>query len=58
MILDVNVLVMEVYIDEIFFTCYPRDLVTKDGKKLKGISRNKICVAVVKFYPIGAVNLF
>ena len=36
----------EVYIDEIYFTCYPRDLVTKDGKKLKGISRNKICVAV------------
>ena len=36
----------KVYIDEMFFTCYPRDLILKEGKKLKGISRNKICVAV------------
>ena len=36
----------KVYIDEMFFTRYPRDLILKEGKKLKGISRNKICVAV------------
>ena len=36
----------KVYIDEMFFSRYPRDLILKEGKKLKGISRNKICVAV------------
>ena len=34
-----------VYIDEMYFSKYPRDLVKKNGKKLRGISRNKICVA-------------
>ncbi len=35
-----------VYIDEMYFSRYPRDLILKAGKKLRGISRNKICVAV------------
>ena len=35
-----------VYIDEMYFSKYPRDLVKKNGKKLRGISRNKICIAV------------
>ncbi len=35
-----------VYIDEMYFSKYPRDLVKKDGKKLRGVSRNKICIAV------------
>ncbi len=35
-----------VYIDEMYFSKYPRELVKKDGKKLRGVSRNKICIAV------------
>ena len=35
-----------VYIDEMYFSKYPRDLVKKNRKKLRGISRNKICIAV------------
>ena len=35
----------DVYIDETYFSRYPRETVRKDGKKLRGISRNKICVA-------------
>lgn len=40
------VLKNNVYLDEIFFPVIKSDVVTKDGKKLRGISRNKICVAV------------
>ena len=29
-----------------YFSKYPRELVKKDGKKLRGVSRNKICIAV------------
>jgi hypothetical protein len=35
-----------VYLDEIFFSVKPSKVKTKDGKKLRGISRNKICVGV------------
>lgn len=34
-----------VYIDEKFFTVIKKDIQKKDGKKLRGISKNKICVA-------------
>ena len=34
-----------VYIDEKFFSVVRKDIVTKDGKELRGISRNKICIA-------------
>ena len=34
-----------VYIDEKFFSVVRRDIVTRDGKGLRGISRNKICIA-------------
>ena len=36
-----------VYLDETYFTKVRSKLVTKDGKKLRGISRNKIGVGVV-----------
>ena len=35
-----------VYLDETYFTKVRSKLVTKDGKKLRGISRNKIGVGV------------
>lgn len=35
-----------IYLDEMYFPVIKRDTVTKDGKKLRGISRNKIGVAV------------
>lgn len=35
----------DVYIDETFFTVEKTKIVKKNGKKLRGISRNKICVA-------------
>jgi len=35
-----------VYLDEIFFSVISSKIETKDGKKLRGISRNKICVGV------------
>ena len=35
-----------VYVDEIFFSVVTRKIVEKNGKKLRGISRNKICVMV------------
>lgn len=38
------VLSNRVYIDETFFTVQKSKIVTKNGKKLRGISRNKICV--------------
>lgn len=34
-----------VYIDEMFFPVVKHETVLKDGKQLRGISRNKICVA-------------
>ncbi len=34
-----------VYIDECFFSVINKDIKKKDGKKLRGISQNKICVA-------------
>lgn len=34
-----------VYIDEKFFSVAQKDKITKDGKKLRGISPNQICVA-------------
>lgn len=36
----------KIYLDEIFFPVIKSKIVTKDGKKLRGISKNKICVAV------------
>lgn len=33
-----------VYVDETFFGVMPKDEIKKDNKKLRGISRNKICV--------------
>lgn len=39
------VLKEDVYIDECFFSAINKDIKKKDGKKLRGISRNKICVA-------------
>ncbi len=35
----------DVYIDEKFFSVICKDIVKKDGKALRGISKNKICVA-------------
>lgn len=35
-----------IYIDEMFFSVIKRETVTKDNKALRGISRNKIAVAV------------
>lgn len=35
-----------VYIDEMFFTVIKSKVILKDGKKLRGISKNKICVVV------------
>lgn len=43
---DDVVLEGEVYIDETYFSKSKRKLVTKDGKKLRGISRNKIGIGV------------
>lgn len=40
------VLKNNVYLDEIFFPVIKSKVVTKNGKKLRGISKNKICVAV------------
>ena len=34
-----------VYLDECFFSVKKKDTVLKDGKKLRGISKNKLCVA-------------
>lgn len=34
-----------IYLDETFFSVIKSKTVTKDGKQLRGISRNKICVA-------------
>lgn len=34
-----------IYIDEIFFPIIKNKTITKDGKELRGISKNKICVA-------------
>lgn len=39
------VLKNKVYIDELYFPLIKSKTVLKDGKKLRGISRNKICVA-------------
>lgn len=35
-----------IYLDEMFFPVIKSKIVTKNGKKLRGISKNKICVAV------------
>lgn len=35
-----------VYIDEMFYTVIKSDIKTKDGKKLRGISRNKYCIGI------------
>ena len=43
---DDIVLTNNIYLDEMFFSVKTSNIVTKDGKKLRGISRNKICVAV------------
>ena len=42
---DEVVLEGNVYIDEMFFPVIKHQIIIKDGKKLRGISRNKICVA-------------
>ena len=34
----------KIYLDEMFFPVIKRRTITKDGKKLRGISKNKICV--------------
>ena len=36
----------DIYFDEIFFSTTKSNTILKDGKKLRGISRNKLCVAV------------
>ncbi len=33
-----------IYLDETYLPVMPKDVVYKDGKKLRGISRNKICI--------------
>lgn len=40
------ILKKEVYIDEMFYTVMKSDLKTKDGKKLRGISRNQYCIGI------------
>lgn len=37
----------DVYLDECFFSVKKFNTITKDGKKLRGISRNKICVVTL-----------
>ncbi len=37
----------KMYIDELYFPVAKNDVVTKDGKKLRGISRNKLGVACI-----------
>ena len=34
----------KIYLDETYLPVMPKDVVYKDGKKLRGISRNKICI--------------
>lgn len=41
---DNIVLKGKIYLDEMFFPVIKRRTITKDGKKLRGISKNKICV--------------
>lgn len=43
---DDVVLSGKIYLDETFFPVIRSDIVSKDRKKLRGISRNKICVGV------------
>lgn len=43
---DDVVLSGNVYFDEMFFSVAHKDVQTRDGRKLRGISRNKIAVAV------------
>ena len=43
---DDVVLKGRIWLDETFFSVIRKDEVLKDGKKLRGISRNKICTAV------------
>lgn len=40
------VLKNKVYLDEMFYTVMKGDLKTKDGKKLRGISRNQYCIGI------------
>lgn len=42
---DDVVLSGDVYIDEKFFSVITKDIIKKDGKALRGISKNKICIA-------------
>ena len=41
-----TVLKGNVYIDEMFYTVMKRDIETKDGKKLRGISKNQYCIGI------------
>lgn len=34
----------KIYLDETYLAVMPKDVIYKDGKKLRGISRNKICI--------------
>ena len=41
---DNTILKGRIYLDETYLSVMPKDIVYKDGKKLRGISRNKICI--------------
>ncbi len=43
---DSILLQCNVYIDEMFYSVRKRDIETKDGKKLRGLSRNQICIGI------------
>lgn len=43
---DNIVLQKEVYIDELFYSVIKSDIKTKDGKKLRGLSKNQHCIGI------------
>ncbi len=45
---DSIILKGKVLIDETYYTVIKRDIITKDGKKLRGISKNQYCMATAK----------
>lgn len=36
----------KVYLDEMFYTVVKSEIITKDGKQLRGISKNKYCIGI------------
>lgn len=43
---NTNILAGDVQIDETYYSVIKNEIVTKDGKKLRGLSRNKYCIGI------------